>query len=66
MYNICCVMILIDLGDKYWYEYRNYIVLKIFLKKEKLCVKLVIFLGVRKMNLIYFNFWKIGIYIWYI
>lgn len=56
MYNICCVMILIDLGDKYWYEYRNYMVLKIFLKKEKLCVKLVIFLGVRKMNLIYFNF----------
>lgn len=49
-------MTLTDSGDKYLYEHRNSTVLKILLKKEKSCVKLAILLGVRKMNLTYFNF----------
>lgn len=48
MYNICCVMILIDLGDKYWYEYRNYMVLKIFLKKRKIMCKVSYIFGCEK------------------
>lgn len=56
MHNKCRVMTLTDSGDKYWYEHRNYTVLKILLKKRKIMCKVSYTFGREKNEFNLFQF----------